>query len=136
MDSTPQDLMVPDFPALAQAQDLMMPDLPAVAQAISGHLIAAPVNTDSMRNTMGDKLLAPPTASISFNRPPAAPDPIEWVTLLKSSEAVQPTSNLGNNVALHNPPPPSPMHDHDPGPTLNDEEMLSPAIQLPAHFYC
>jgi len=94
--------------------------------------------------------LTPPTAptAFAFNRPPVAPDPVEWVTLLKSSapydhtphtemqlpypldEAVQPTSNLGNNVALRNPPPPSPMHDYNPGPTPGDEEMVSPATQL------
>jgi len=108
MDSTPQDLMMPDFPD--------------VSQAIPGHFVAAPVDANSVRNTMGDNLLTPPTALTAFNRPPAAPDPVEQVTLLKSSapydhvphteiqlyypidEVVQPTSDLGNNAALSNPP--------------------------------
>jgi len=85
LDLTPQDLMVPDFPAVAQAQDLTMPDAPAVAQAISGNLVAAPVNAGSVRNTMGDNILtnyhppllvAHPTAPTAFGRPPAALDPV------------------------------------------------------------
>jgi len=148
MDSTPQDLTVPVFPAVAQAQDLMMSDFPDGAQAIPGHLVAAPVNADSVRNTMGDNLLTPLTAPTAFDRPPAALDPITVVTLLKSSapndhmprtemqlpypldEVVPPPSDLGNNAALSNPPSPSPMNDYDPGPALSDEEMLSPATQL------
>jgi len=46
-------------------------------------------------------------------------------------EAVQPTSDLGNNAALGNPPSPSPpVNDYDPAPAPSDEELSSPTNQL------
>jgi len=94
---------VPVSNAVFESTKYQEPVIPTVAQAILSPPVAALLHADSATNAMSDDILSyaqppqtacfptaptatPTAAPTAFDRPPAAPDPIQGATLLKPSD--------------------------------------------------